>query len=142
MGQEMAHQKPRLAGLRELGPVVRDRRLEVEQARVDQTQRAHGANRLADRIQVDDRVAPPRPGPRAVGEAAPEVDDGRTVDVDRERRADFDPRGERVGERLAYAPEGSLTVTLDDRGALAHVPPTIGGASCAAPSPSARRRAP
>src|SRR6267143_3634278 len=100
MGQEMTHGKPRLARLGELGPVAGDRRVEAEQSRVDQTQRADRTDRLSDRVQVDDRVALPGPAPRRIGVAAPQVDDRITVDVYGQRRADFEAGGENLGERV------------------------------------------
>ncbi len=115
MGQEIAHREPRLATLGELGPVASDRRVEIEQARLDEAERADGADRLPDRVEVDDRVAFPGSRPRRIGVAAPQVDDRTAVDVDGQRRAHLETGGEDLGERVADSFERRLAVSVYDQ---------------------------
>ena len=51
------------------------------------------------------RVALPRPRPRRVEVPAPEVDDVAAVDADRQRRAELEPVGEVLRERVAHGRE-------------------------------------
>ena len=59
-----------------------------------------------------DRVARPRPPGGHVGEAAPEIDDEATVDMDRDRRAQLAALLEAAGERVANGLEPRIAVAL------------------------------
>ena len=120
MRQQVAHRQARLARLGELGPVAGDRRVQIEQPGVDQAEGADRADRLADRVEIDDRVALPAPRPRRIGVAAPEIDDGPAVDVDRERRAHLEARHERLGKGVAHGLEGPVALSFHDRAAIVH----------------------
>src|SRR5262245_20971919 len=120
MGQEVAYGQAFLVRLSELRPVSGDRRVQIEQSGLDEAQRADRADRLTNRIEVNDRIALPRSRPRRVGVAAPEIDDGPAVDVDGQRRAHLEARDERLGERVAHGLERSVTVAVHDRASLAH----------------------
>lgn len=119
MGQEIAYRDLRLARLGEVGPVSSDRRVELEQGGLDETERADGGDRFPDRVEIDDRVAVPRSRPRSVGVAAPQVDDRPPVDVDGERGPDLGARDENRRERLAHALESALAESANDRAVTA-----------------------
>src|SRR5262245_44986911 len=118
--EEIAHRQARLVRLRELGPVAGDRSVQLEEPHVDQAERADGTDRLADRVEIDDRVALPAPRQRRIGVAAPEIDDRAAVDVDRERRAHLEARPERLGKGVAYGLEGPVALSVHDRAAVVH----------------------
>ena len=105
------HEHAVLAALRELGPVLRDRRVEVEQAAVGEHQHAERCHRLRARVHVDDRVLDPRVTGRVPG-AAPQVDDGFTVDRQRDARAHFESGVEVAFERATNRFEPGLTHTV------------------------------
>ena len=115
VGEQVAHGKLRLAGLREFGPVARDGGVEVDRAALDKPQGADRGDRLADGVEVGDGVALPRAGARRVGVAAPEVDDDAAVDGDGERRTDLAGLGEDAGEGFTDGVEagGGLAVDFD-----------------------------
>ena len=115
----VAHEHAVFAARRELGPVLRDRRVEVEHAPVGEHQHAERRHGLRARVDVDDRVLDPR---IAVGvrDAAPQVDDRLAVDRQRDARTHFESRVEVAFERAADRFETRLTHTVG-----VHVP-TVG----------------
>jgi len=114
VAQEPAHRDALLPGLRELGPVLGDRRVEVELARVDQAVGADRGHALRGRVDVGDRVALPGPGARAVAPATPQVDEQLAAQRHRDRRADFAGL-EAPLERLAHAREPLRALAADLR---------------------------
>ncbi len=60
MAQEVTNRYLLFAGLRELGPVLGDRRVDIEKALVGETVRADRGDAFGCREDVDDRV--PLPG--------------------------------------------------------------------------------
>jgi len=102
---------------RELGPVLRDRRIEVEQPLIDEAMRADRGETLGRREDGDEGVTLPRLGARAVHRAGPEIDDGPPIERDGERGAELGGRGERRGEGLADALEAGIVVAVDVHGA-------------------------
>ena len=77
-----------LAAGSELGPVFGDGRVDVELAFLNQAVSAEGDQALGRRIDVDEGVAVPLALARLVVPAAPEVDDGLSVEVDADGGAD------------------------------------------------------
>ena len=96
--EQPAHGDRSLVRLRELGPVARHRRVEVELALVCEPVRAERGHALRGREQVHDRVG--RPGARAgrVRVAAPEVDHAPAVERDGHRGAELLGVRELLGE--------------------------------------------
>jgi hypothetical protein len=113
--QQVPHRKTRLAGLGELGPVPRDRRVQIEPAVLDETERAHGRDGLPDGVEVDDRVTLPGARPGGVGVAAPHVHHGLPVEMDSQGRADLRAVGEDLGERPSHRHEAGLAAPAHDR---------------------------
>jgi hypothetical protein len=87
-----------LPGLPELGPVARDRRVEVECALLREPERADRGDGLPHREEVDDRVLLPGPRPGGVPVAGPQVDDRFLAHVDGERDAHLAAGIDAVGE--------------------------------------------
>ena len=90
--------RPFLAPGGELRPDGGDRVVECDQPGVDQLQGEQRHERLADRVEVDQRVVPPRRARRRIGPTADQVDHGHPVDDDAHRGADFAALGEVPGE--------------------------------------------
>ena len=101
MCEQHAHGDRVLAVLRELRPVRRDRRVEVELAARDEHVRAQRGGALGARPDHADRVAFPRPPGRGVGAPAPEVDDRLAVERHADGGADLAALGEVAFERVA-----------------------------------------
>src|SRR5208282_6405662 len=89
MAQDVAHRQILLAGLRELGPVLRNRLIGIELALIDQTMGAGRRETFGRRVDVDQRVALPWFGLRLVGMTAPDIDDAFTVEIDRASGAEL-----------------------------------------------------
>ena len=89
----------------EPGPVPLHRRVQVEPPGLDQPQRAHRRERLADRIRLDHAARFPPPAPSGVGVTARQVHHQTAVAPRRERRAGARLRGEDPGETLAHQAE-------------------------------------
>ncbi len=120
MREQVAQRDPRLARLRELRPVSGDGRVELEPPHLGESEHADGGDRLADGVEVDDRVALPRARARAVGVSAPQVDHAAPVDVDRERGADLGAGGEDLAQRVADSLESARAAPVNgQRGSLA-----------------------
>ena len=101
VAQQVAHRDPFLAGLRELGPVARDRKVDVELAALGE--QVHARRGRAFRAREDElqRVGAVEGAGVAVGDAAPHVDDLGAVDVERVARAHLAVLLEVAGERVA-----------------------------------------
>ncbi len=108
MSQEIAHRDPRFSRLGELGPVARDRCVEVEQAGLDEPEGADGGDRFPDGVEVDDRVAVPGSRPRGVGVPRPQIDNRALFDVDGEGGAHLGAGSEDLGERRSHSLESGL----------------------------------
>ncbi len=102
-----------LAVGRELRPVLRNGRVHVEQAALDQHEGAERHHRLGGRPHVGDRVLRPRHGLGGVGPAAPQVDDGLTVERDRHRRAEIGTARKVRREVLSHRDEALVTGAMD-----------------------------
>ena len=89
-----------LAALRELGPDVRDRPVELEPALGDELQRQHREDRLAGGVDVHERVRLPGPGPIGIGPPADQVDHHLAIDDHAHAGPDLAVLGEVRGERL------------------------------------------
>lgn len=77
-----------LAVLRELGPVLCDGRIEVEQSAIGQHERGQRRHRLGRRKDVDQGIARPALSARRVGVTAPQIDDRLAAQRGTERRTD------------------------------------------------------
>ena len=86
--QHPCHRDRALALLRELGPVLRDGRVRVEEPSFDQLVRCDRGDALRAREHDDDGVAFPRPRVVAVCETSPHVDDRLAVAVHAARGSD------------------------------------------------------
>jgi hypothetical protein len=96
---------------RELGPVVGDRRVDVEFPTVHQHQRGEREHGLRRRPAVDDRVLGPRRRPLLVAVPAPQVDDGLPVEVHGDRRAEL-VAVETALERLPHTGEAVIAAAV------------------------------
>jgi hypothetical protein len=85
----------------------------VEPALAGEAMRADRGEPLGRRIDVDDRVARPRPRARLVGPSAPQVGDEAAVERDRDRRPGLAAAGEILGKSLAHARKPRVTVSFD-----------------------------
>src|SRR5271170_642155 len=113
MAQQPTHDDALLAGLRELGPVARDRRVQVDTPLVGESVKAGRRDPLGGGIDVDDSVALPRPRALPVGIAAPQIDDRPTVDRYRDGGADLPATREVLRKRLAHALKAWIACPLD-----------------------------
>jgi hypothetical protein len=88
----MAQQRPQADGLfargRELGPVLRDEIVEVEDSAFDEREGEGGEDSLSDRVGVYECVALPGLRLCSIGEAAPEIDYRASACADAECGAD------------------------------------------------------
>ena len=133
--EHVADERRLLARLRVLGPVAGDRRVELEQAALGEQPGARGGERLRDRVDVRDRVPPPRRAGDGVGETGPEVDREPAVEPDGDRGAELAALLEPGRERVADGVEPRVAATVE----LGLHAPTIalragGGANCRAPT--------
>ena len=115
MRQEMACRDPLLARHRELGPVARHGRIQVELPAVDEDEGAERGHRFRRREDVDDRVALPRTRPCRIGVAAPQVYHDVAIDRRGERGADLPSRVEVRREGVADRSEPRGKVAVDQR---------------------------
>ena len=122
MRQDLAQRDRLLSGAREFRPQTRDRRVEIDLCALDQAERHDGAQRLADREEVDQRVAPPGRTARPVAMAAPEIGDHAAADRERDRSTRLAAAGEILRERLAQAREAGIAEAVDDT----HIPSIAG----------------
>lgn len=106
--EQMMNAGLRLTGLAELGPVANHRSVKVDQTPVGQHVDHERGHAFRDRHHVDDRVALPGFGVRAVGMTAPEIDHEPPVDIDRAVGADLFLPLEILGERLAHTLESRV----------------------------------
>jgi hypothetical protein len=102
MVEDPADEKPRLAVGGELRPIAGDRRVEVDEAAVDQHVDTGRGDALADRHAIADRVLEPALRAGGVAITAPEVDDRLAADRDRDRCANLFAKHEILGEGLPY----------------------------------------
>src|SRR5205823_4525195 len=116
VAEEHADSHLLLAGLAELGPVARDRGVEVELPPRDQDVGAQGNRPLGAGPEQADGVALPRPARAALGDAAPQVRDRLALDDDADRGADLAAFREVARELLLDRPKGGVTGTLDVHG--------------------------
>ena len=89
----------------ELGPDVGDARVERDDAPVDQLQHERRHDRLADGVEVHERVVRPRTGPAFVRPSSAQVDDHLAVTDDAERRTDLAALDEVLAEGVANGDE-------------------------------------
>ena len=108
----MAHLDVLFAVVGEFGPVLRHRRVCIDQTAVDGDQCGEGGECLGAGEEVDDRVLAPRDSPRAVGVTAPDVDDELAVDVKGDRGAEFLTFGDFVGQRVGDLREAAVAMSL------------------------------
>src|SRR5216683_1034466 len=113
MAKNVSDGKPFLPRLRELRPVARDRRIQVDFPALDQPMNAGRGDALGGRIDVHDRVAFPWAGACLVGMTAPQVDHRAAVDKDRCCSADVAALIEVLRKRLAHALEARIAFSLD-----------------------------
>ncbi len=82
-------------------------------AGVDQLEGEQSHERLADGVEVDERVVSPGRVPVAVGPTARQIDDRVAVDHDAHRRANFTALGEVADELLAHGAESDVALARD-----------------------------
>jgi hypothetical protein len=112
VAEQPTHRDVLLSRLAELGPVLHDRRVEIERPALHEQVRARGRRALGRREHDLQRVAVI--GRAGVGAyAAPQVDDLRAVHVVRVRRTDLAALLEVARERVAHLFESRLDVTPD-----------------------------
>src|SRR3569833_869417 len=113
MRQDLPQRDRLLAALRKLRPDARDRRVEIDLVACDQAQHADRAERLADRKEIDERVASPRLGAQCVAPPAPEIGDDASVDGARARSTRFAAAGKILRERIALRVEPRIAEAVD-----------------------------
>src|SRR5207247_10438757 len=113
--EDLAERDVLLAGGAELGPVPSDRCVEVDEAALDQPVRADGAERLADREEVDERLLPPRAAAPGVRPATPQVDHDPAADRDRDRRPYLAPPDAVGRQGVPDGGEPAIADALDGR---------------------------
>ena len=97
----------------ELGPHRGQRVVEAHQTGVDQLQEEEGDEGLAHRVDVDQGVLLPGPGPGGVGPPADQVDHQLAVDEHGDAGTDLAPLGEVGGEGVADGGEPVEAATRD-----------------------------
>nr|WP_252973968.1 hypothetical protein [Janibacter melonis] len=112
----MAHEDALLAVRGELGPVRRDRRVEVDETALDEQEDGERRDLLRRRPHVDDRVPLPRPGAGDIGVPAPDIDEGLAIEVDADRGAELLARGDHGLEGVAQARQAWVGVPVDGHG--------------------------
>ena len=112
--EHVAHQHALLARLRELRPVARDRRVEIDEPAIDQDVRAERAHALRHRVHDDDGVLGPRHRALQVLVAAPQVDDLLAVLVHAHRGAHLAALAEIALEFLAHRGEARVADAVDE----------------------------
>ncbi len=115
VAQEKTNGDRSLSRLGELGPVARDRRVEIDAALLDQLVQTERGHALRGREDVDDRVALPGAASHEVRMPRPEIDDRTSVDRERDGRADLVALAEVLREDLAHPREAGIDRTVDRR---------------------------
>ena len=101
MAEEIVDGQGSLACLGEFGPVLRNRRPEIQLTAVGEDESAEGGHGFRCRIDVDDRVFLPGFRSVVVRDAPPEVNDRLAAQGDRDRRAYIQALVEVGGKRFA-----------------------------------------
>jgi len=112
---ELAHRDGFFSGGCKFRPVLRHAPVEIERAGIHQPHDRDGAEGLADRKDVYDRVARPRYLARQVRPAAPEIADDAAVVPNGKRGAAFASLGEIQGKLLAQFAKPLVAETRDKR---------------------------
>ena len=120
--QQPAHRNVFLAVGRELRPVLRDRRVDVEVATLREHRREDRGHPLRRREAQDDGVLLPRATGLSVGDAAPQVDHRLAVLVHGHRRAVFLTLVEVGAERVRHLLPPCLDRSVDRGHALTLFP--------------------
>ena len=113
VAEQIADGELLLAGLSELRPVGGHRRINVEQALLDEAVCADGRDALRGREGIDDGVAFPRAISGSVGRAAPKVDDHPAVEHDGKRGADLAALGEVISKSVPDARKAGVAGAVD-----------------------------
>src|SRR5262249_31091613 len=113
VGQQPAHECPRLSGLPELRPVVDHRRVEVQLAALRQQMGANGTDPFARRVHQSQRVPVPFTPGRDISDAAPDIDILAALHIQAERRPHITMQREVSGEGLSDAFVSGLDLSLD-----------------------------
>jgi hypothetical protein len=113
VGEKVAKLDVLLAIRAEFRPHLGDPGGRCNQATVDEHQAGECGHRLGRRPHVDDGVGSPRPSSRRVGVPTPHVDDGFTVDVYRDGRAEFLPVGDGLVERVGDPLKSRVAVPVN-----------------------------
>jgi hypothetical protein len=79
----------------------------------DQHQTGQAGDSLGGRPYVDDGVLSPPVGPRAVGEPAPDIDEGLAVDVNGDACANLFAGGDVVSQRGADPVEALVAISVN-----------------------------
>ena len=128
MGHQPANGDITLAGLGELRPILRDRRVEVEASLLGQPMGAERDQAFGRRGDVDQCVTVPLALAIERVPATPEVDDRLAVEIDGDCRADFVTLAEVALECLADSVELWVVPAVDWSG---HgLPPGLGSPLC------------
>ena len=106
VAEQIAHGQLLFAGLGKLRPVLRHGVVQIDRAPVDEDQGRDGRHHLGGRVDIDDGVSLPGPGPRRIGMSRPEVHDRLAIHGCRKGRTDFPALPEVFGERI---PDGDET---------------------------------
>ena len=113
VAERVAQRGPLLALGGELRPDGGDRIVQRDAPGIDQLQCQQGYERLADRVEVDQRVELPRRVGSPIGPAARQVDHGVAVDHDAYRCAHLTALGEVARELLAHTVEAGVALARD-----------------------------
>jgi hypothetical protein len=92
--------------------VLRDRIVQTDQAAIDQQQRRQGDHRLAHRIDIDQGLRGPGPGPPGVGPALPQVHHQLAVAPHRQGRAAARFRRESLPDGLVSSGDKTLDIAV------------------------------
>ena len=106
VAEQITHGQLLFAGLGELRPVLRHGGIRIDRTPVDEDQGRDGRHHLGGRVDIDDGVPLPGPGPRRIGMSRPDVHDELPVHGRRKGRTDLPALPEVVGERI---PDGDET---------------------------------
>ena len=112
MSRNVSHANVVLA---ELGPVARDRGVELEEPSVQEQKQANGHETLRPREDDLERVLLPAPARVTVGGPTPEVDDELAVTHDREGSAELAAVGEIAFELLPHRLEAMCDESVRGR---------------------------
>jgi hypothetical protein len=116
MTQQIIYRNFVLARLRELRPVLRHRRVEIQHPLIDQPMRTNGRKPLGRRVHVDERIARPRLGLRLVGMTTPKIDDGLSIKSSSNSRPNLDPVIKAIRKNFPDARESRIATTLNPHG--------------------------